>query len=126
MTLNYDVVGTFASGQTGATGSLDLRSFAPWGIVSSDWLGFAGAASGGSGATKAIRLDSAYTFADVNSLRRYTTGRLHHQRPVLDPSVSHRGRADSLGLQHAPRPDHVSASHAHRLGRGSLHRAMCW
>ncbi len=74
MTLNYDVASTFASGQTGATGSADLRSFAPWGIVNSDWLGFAGAASGGSGATKAIRLDSAYTFADVNSLRRYTIG----------------------------------------------------
>jgi outer membrane usher protein len=74
MTLNYDVAGTFASGQNGATGSADLRSFAPWGIVNSDWLGFAGAASGGSGATRAIRLDSAYTFADVNSLRRYTMG----------------------------------------------------
>ena len=42
MTLNYDVASTFASGQTGATGSADLRSFAPWGIVNSDWLGFAG------------------------------------------------------------------------------------
>jgi outer membrane usher protein len=74
MTLNYDVAGTFASGQTGASASADLRSFAPWGIVSSDWLGFAGASSGSNGATRAIRLDSAYTFADVNSLRRYTLG----------------------------------------------------
>ncbi len=74
MTLNYDVAGTFASGQNGATGSMGLRSFAPWGIVSSDWLGFTGATSGSTGATKATRLDSAYTFADVNSLRRYTLG----------------------------------------------------
>jgi outer membrane usher protein len=74
MTLNYDVAGTFASGQNGGTGSVDLRSFAPWGIVSSDWLGFAGNASGSTGATKATRLDSAFTFADVNSLRRYTLG----------------------------------------------------
>ena len=74
LTLNSDIVGTFASGQSGASGSFDLRSFAPWGIANSDWLGYAGAASGGTGATRAIRLDSAYTFADVNSLRRYTLG----------------------------------------------------
>ena len=74
MTLNYDIAGTYASGKTGATGSVDLRSFSTWGIVNSDWLGFAGAASSGAGTNTAIRLDSTYTFADVNSLRRYTLG----------------------------------------------------
>jgi outer membrane usher protein len=73
-TLNYDVASSFASGQAGGTGSLDLRAFSPWGIVSSDWLAYAGAASSGSSSNTAIRLDSAYTFADVNSLRRYSLG----------------------------------------------------
>ena len=87
LTLNYDTVGTFAGGQNGGSGSMDLRAFSPWGIVSSDWLGYTGATSGGSGATKAVRLDSAFTFADVNSLRRYSlgdfiTGGLAWTRPV--------------------------------------------
>jgi outer membrane usher protein len=74
VTLNYDAVGTFASGQAGGTGSFDLRAFSHWGIVSSDWLAYAGAASSASGINTAIRLDSAYTFADVNTLRRYSLG----------------------------------------------------
>jgi outer membrane usher protein len=74
MTLNYDLIGTYASGQTSATGSLDLRAFSSKGVLSSDWLAYAGAASSGSGTNKAIRLDSAYSFADVNSLRRYSLG----------------------------------------------------
>jgi len=87
MTLNYDTVGTFASGQTGGTGSLDLRAFSPWGIASSGWLAYAGATTSGAGANTAIRLDSAYTFADVNTLRRYSlgdfiTGGLAWTRPV--------------------------------------------
>ena len=86
-TLNYDIVDTVASGQAGATGSLDLRAFSPWGVVSSGWLAYAGAASGGSGTNTAIRLDSSFTFADVNTLRRYSlgdfiTGGLAWTRPV--------------------------------------------
>jgi outer membrane usher protein len=88
MTLNYDTVGTFGSGQTGSgTGSTDLVAFSPWGILSSEWMAYAGATSGPSGKNTAIRLDSAYTFADVNTLRRYTlgdfiTGGLSWTRPV--------------------------------------------
>jgi len=87
VTLNYDTVGTFSSGQAGGTGSLDLRAFSRLGIVSSGWLAFAGATSSASGTNTAIRLDSAYTFADVNSLRRYSlgdfiTGGLSWTRPV--------------------------------------------
>jgi outer membrane usher protein len=74
LTLNYDAVGSFAGGAAGGTGSADLRAFSPWGIVSSGWLAYAGATSSGSGTNTAIRLDSAYTFADVNSLRRYSLG----------------------------------------------------
>jgi outer membrane usher protein len=74
MTLNYDTLGTFSSGTAGATGSLDFRAFSPWGVGSSTVLGYAGANPVGTGAAKAVRLDSAYTFADVNSLRRYSLG----------------------------------------------------
>jgi outer membrane usher protein len=88
VTLNYDTVGTFGSGQTGGgTGSMDLVAFSPRGILSSEWLAYAGATSGTNGTNTAIRLDSAYTFADVNTLRRYTlgdfiTGGLAWTRPV--------------------------------------------
>jgi outer membrane usher protein len=88
MTLNYDTVGTFDSGQTSSgTGSMDLVAFSPWGILSSNWLAYAGATSGPTGTNRAIRLDSGYTFADVNTLRRYTlgdfiTGGLAWTRPV--------------------------------------------
>ena len=86
VSLNYDAVSTFSGGQAGVTTSLDLRAFSPWGIVSSDWITFAGANSG-AGRKAAIRLDSAYSFADVNTLRRYSlgdfiTGGLSWTRPV--------------------------------------------
>jgi len=73
-TLNYDIVDTVANSQTSATGSLDLRAFSPWGILSSGWLADAGGSSSASGTPAAIRLDSAYTFANVNTLRRYSLG----------------------------------------------------
>jgi len=74
VTLNDDIVGTFTNGQNGASGSADLRIFSPKGILSSNWLGYVGAVSSGSGTNKAVRLDSAYTIADVDSLRRYSLG----------------------------------------------------
>jgi outer membrane usher protein len=87
VTLNYDVVNTLASGQIGTTGSLDLRAFSHWGVVSSGWLAYAGAATNGYGTNTAVRLDSAYTLSDVNTLRRYVlgdfvTGGLAWTRPV--------------------------------------------
>jgi len=74
VTLNYDIVGTLAGSQTGGSGSLDLRAFSPWGVLSSGWLAYAGATSSGSGTNTAIRLDSTYEFADANTLRRYSLG----------------------------------------------------
>ncbi|HEY2858525.1 MAG TPA: fimbria/pilus outer membrane usher protein [Terracidiphilus sp.] len=73
-TLNYDIVNSFSGSQKGATASLDMRAFSPFGVASSGWLAYAGSNSGGAGANRAVRLDSAYTFADVNSLRRYSLG----------------------------------------------------
>ncbi|MGA3129621.1 MAG: fimbria/pilus outer membrane usher protein [Terracidiphilus sp.] len=74
LTLNYDTVGTFSTGQYGGSGSFDLRNFSPWGITSSDWMTYAGSALSTSGTKPIVRLDSAYTFADVKSLRRYSAG----------------------------------------------------
>ena len=74
LTLNYDTVGTFANGQNGGSGSFDLRNFSRWGITSSDWITYAGSALTASGTKPIVRLDSAYTFADVKSLRRYSVG----------------------------------------------------
>jgi outer membrane usher protein len=73
-TVNYDIVSNFADGQSGASGSLDVRAFSPFGVISSNWLGYTGATSGGTGTNTAIRLDSTYEFADVNTLRRYSVG----------------------------------------------------
>lgn len=74
ITLNHDIVGSYAGGKAGASGSFDLRAFSRLGIVSSDWLAYAGATSGRFGGNSAVRLDTAYTLADVNSLRRYSLG----------------------------------------------------
>lgn len=74
VTLNYDIVNTLSGGKNGDTGSIDLRAFSRLGVVSSGWIAYAGANSARSGSNKAIRLDSSYTFADVNSLRRYSVG----------------------------------------------------
>ncbi|MFY9853894.1 MAG: fimbria/pilus outer membrane usher protein, partial [Terracidiphilus sp.] len=74
LTLNYDIAGTYTGGQASATGSIDMRAFSPKGILSSDWLAYGGAVNSASGTNTAIRLDSAYTYADVNSLRRYSLG----------------------------------------------------
>jgi outer membrane usher protein len=87
VTLNYDTVGSFTGGQMGGTGSLQFQAFSPWGVVSSEWLAYAGATPSASGTNTAIRLDSTYTFADVNTLRRYSlgdfiTGGLSWTRPI--------------------------------------------
>lgn len=74
VTLNYDTVGTFSGGQKGGSGSMVVTAFSPRGILSSEWLAYAGATPGPTGSNTAIRLDSSYTFADVNTLRRYSLG----------------------------------------------------
>ena len=87
VTLDYDVAGSCASGKTGASGALDFRAFTPQGSLIANWLAFAGAASSASGTNTAVRLDSAFTYADVNKLRRLTagdfiTGGLSWTRPI--------------------------------------------
>jgi outer membrane usher protein len=87
VTLNYDIVGTFAGSHNGSSESLDLVAFSPKGVASSGLLVLAGAVPSGTRASTAIRLDSTYQFADANSLRRYSvgdfiTGGLTWTRPV--------------------------------------------
>ncbi|MGA2649184.1 MAG: fimbria/pilus outer membrane usher protein [Terracidiphilus sp.] len=87
VTLNYDTVGTYTGGRAGGTGLFETRVFSPWGILSSEWLAYAGATPSAVGPNTAVRLDSAYTWADVNTLRRYSlgdfiTGGLAWTRPV--------------------------------------------
>jgi outer membrane usher protein len=74
VTLNYDIVGTFAGGHNGSSGSLDLIAFSPKGVISSGMLVRAGAVPSGTGTGAVIRLDSTYEFADVDTLRRYSAG----------------------------------------------------
>ena len=74
VTFNYDIADTLADGRSGTTGSVDLRAFSPLGVLSSGWLAYAGAASTGPGTHTELRLDSAYTLADVDSMRRYSLG----------------------------------------------------
>ena len=87
VTLNYDVTDSFAGGRNGGSGALDMRAFSPWGVLSSGLLAYAGTTSGGNGGNTAIRLDSTYSLADVNTLRRYSlgdfiTGSLGWNRPI--------------------------------------------
>jgi outer membrane usher protein len=87
VTLNYDMVGTFAGSHNGDTGLLDLVAFSPRGVTSSGLLVRAGAVPSGTGTSTVIRLDSTYQFADANTLRRYSvgdfiTGGLAWTRPV--------------------------------------------
>ena len=64
------------------------RAFSPYGILSSGWLGYAGSSSGGpDSGTRVVRLDTTYSFADVNTMFRYAagdfiTGGLAWTRPV--------------------------------------------
>jgi outer membrane usher protein len=75
ITLNDDISGTFTNGQAASAGGLlSAQAFTAKGVLSSGWLAYVGGPSRGSGQVAAIRLDSDYSYADVNSLRRYTLG----------------------------------------------------
>ncbi len=87
LTLNYDLTDSLIANQNIASGAFDLRAFSPWGVVSTDALAYAGATPSGNGGYTAIRLDSAYTYSDPDTQRRYRlgdfiTGGLTWTRPV--------------------------------------------
>lgn len=80
LTLNYDVSGTASGRQFGVGSLLDLVAFSPWGVASVSMLTATGSdlgtliAADDGKAKEIVRLDAAYTFADVNTLRRYSLG----------------------------------------------------
>jgi outer membrane usher protein len=74
VTVNYDVVGTLADSANGVSAGLDARAFSRIGIASSGWLAYGGATQSPASGGNFIRLDSAYSFADVNRMLRYTGG----------------------------------------------------
>lgn len=74
-TLNYDVVGTSADGNTVASGALDFRAFSRLGVLSSGLLFHTGPTfDRQQDALSAVRLDTTYVYSDPNSLRRYRLG----------------------------------------------------
>src|SRR4051794_32823641 len=74
VTLDYDIVGNWVGGQTSGSGLFGLRTFSPWGVMSSGALAYAGSGPNGPGTSTAIRLDSTYTYSDPETLRRYRLG----------------------------------------------------
>lgn len=86
LTFNYDVNGAVTNGRFYGSGLFEARVFSPLGVASTDFLGYAGSLSGGTGA-RTIRLDSTYVYSDVRSQNRYwlgdvITGGLAWTRPV--------------------------------------------
>ncbi|AFL89585.1 P pilus assembly protein, porin PapC [Terriglobus roseus DSM 18391] len=74
MTLNYDLLTTIAGSRSGLNGQANLRAFSPRGTLSSSWLGYAGGVPGPYGTNNAVRLDTTYQYADVDTMRRYSLG----------------------------------------------------
>jgi len=85
--LNYDIVDTLVGMQNGVSGSFDAKAFSPWGVISSGTLAYLGRGGPVGRTNRLVRLDTSYTFADTDSLHRYTvgdfiTGGLSWTRPV--------------------------------------------
>ncbi len=82
--LNYNVVTTSSAGRAVVQGQLDARVFSPAGVFASGLLAQGG---DGFGARSVTRLETAYSYSDPDSLRRYRvgdviTGGLAWTRPV--------------------------------------------
>jgi outer membrane usher protein len=74
-TLNYDLSGVSAGGETAVSSLFDLRAFSSLGIVSTGFLVHADSGHGREPSeTASVRLDSTYTFSDPDRLRRYRVG----------------------------------------------------
>lgn len=74
VTLNYDLVGIASQASTAINGLIELRAFSPFGIVNASFLGFSSDDAGARPRFRAVRLDTAYSYADTTSGRRYTVG----------------------------------------------------
>ncbi len=74
ITLNYDQIGNLISRQLSGSGSLQLQAFSTFGVLSSSWLTFTGAAANGPGAFSDIRLNTDFTYSDADHLRQFIVG----------------------------------------------------
>lgn len=82
--MNYDLTGTNTGGQNTGTGLFDLRMFGLLGVLENTGIVNS---THPSGESNAVRLDSQWTYADPETLRRYTvgdtvTGGLSWNRPI--------------------------------------------
>jgi outer membrane usher protein len=69
--VNYNTVATMQNGHTLAEGLTGVRVFSPWGVISSSFIATAGAQPG---TNPLVRLDTTYSYSDVDELRRYRAG----------------------------------------------------
>ncbi len=69
--LNYDILGTFNSQQNTGGALLDLRSFSPYGVLSSTALANLTPVAG---QQSFVRLDTTYTYSEPDAMRRWRTG----------------------------------------------------
>ena len=67
--VNYDAAAAYAAGRSRVDVLLDGRLFSPWGVGSTQVLTRTGV-----GSTRAIRLDSTYTYSDAETLQRVRVG----------------------------------------------------
>jgi len=101
--LNYDVVDTYTEERTVAEASLDGHAFSPWGLLSASATGTAGAYSD---LPPVVRLNTTYSFADVDMMRQYAVGDfigggLNWSRPVRMAGIQ-------IGSDFGVRPDLVT------------------
>ena len=69
--INYDLLGTSVGGRTLGAGFFEGRAFSPYGILTGSMLGYSERTNSQS---PAIRLDTAFVYDDVDSMRRYSVG----------------------------------------------------
>jgi outer membrane usher protein len=69
--LNYDLLGAFTGRRSTGGALLDVRAFSPYGVVQSTELADTAPASG---QKSFVRLDTTYTYAEPNELRRWRAG----------------------------------------------------
>jgi outer membrane usher protein len=74
VTINYDLSGSSSNGVRVASGLVGVTGFSPWGVLSTNLLGYVNGGPRGLGSNSLIRLDTTYSFSDPNALLRFRAG----------------------------------------------------
>lgn len=111
---NYDLGLTRTSGRTIGDSLLDLRAFAPWGVLDSSAI----ATSGGGGTGGLVRLDTTFDYADSDGLTRYRAGDVF--TGGLDWTRSVRLGGVQVSTDFSIRPDLVTFPVPTVLGRAAV------